>query len=265
MLYPGLVSITFRDLQPREIVALAQQGGAISIEWGGDVHVPPGDLATARDVHQMTIEAGLQVSTYGSYYRLRPEAAEDQPFAMVLASAVELGAPVIRVWAGNQSPDALTADERAALAQRTHDIAEQSAAAGVQIAFEYHGRTLTETTGATLELMSSINHPNISLFWQPRNGWLVAENLIGLQQVATWVSNIHCFHWWPTSRDRLPLADGAGNWNDYLEIIANLPGDRHVSIEFVQNGQPDQYLADAAILNHWLAAWNRRTGDRNPA
>ena len=30
------------------------------IEWGGDVHVPPGDEARARDVAALTREAGLE-------------------------------------------------------------------------------------------------------------------------------------------------------------------------------------------------------------
>jgi sugar phosphate isomerase/epimerase len=194
----------------------------------------------------------LTVSAYGSYYRLRPDRQEDHPFAAVLASAVELGAPVIRVWAGNESPDAVEAPARRELAERARQIAVLAAAENIQITFEYHSRTLTETTGAALELMQAINHPNVHLFWQPRNGWLMEENRIGMQQVAQWVSNIHCFHWLPTSKDRLPLESGAANWRVYLDQIAALEGDRHVSIEFVQNGTPEQYLADAAVLNAWL-------------
>jgi sugar phosphate isomerase/epimerase len=254
MLLPGLVSITFRQLKPRDIVALVMQAGGASIEWGGDVHVPPGDTAQAREVSQMTADAGLTVSAYGSYYRLRPEAEEEHPFEAVLASAVELGAPIIRVWAGIESPDGVDAAGRLELADRARQIAEQAAAQHIQIAFEYHSRTLTETSGATLELMEAIVHPNVRLFWQPRNGWLVDENRIGLQQVARWIANIHCFHWWPTSKDRLALAAGESNWRAYLDIIATLEGDRHVSIEFVQGGTPEQYLADAQTLKTWLSA-----------
>ncbi len=42
----GLVSVTFRQLSPEEIVRVAREAGLTVIEWGGDVHVPPGDSTT---------------------------------------------------------------------------------------------------------------------------------------------------------------------------------------------------------------------------
>src|SRR5256885_10789300 len=70
MLHPGLVSVTFRKLPPREVVSLAKQAGLYGIEWNGDVHLPPGDLGKARDLRELTLEAGLQVAAYGSYHRV---------------------------------------------------------------------------------------------------------------------------------------------------------------------------------------------------
>ena len=49
-IYTGLVSITFRRLNPLEIVSLVAENGLTAIEWGGDIHVPPGKLKLARDV-----------------------------------------------------------------------------------------------------------------------------------------------------------------------------------------------------------------------
>ena len=105
---PGLVSITFRGLTPQQIINGAVDAGVEGIEWGGDVHVPHGELATAREVAERTRDAGLAVSSYGSYYRFNES---DVQFSHVLATAVALGAPVIRVWAGRQgSADADAAE-----------------------------------------------------------------------------------------------------------------------------------------------------------
>src|SRR5215212_11999351 len=103
MLTSGLVSVTFRPLAPREIVQLAAAAGLRGIEWGGDIHVPHGDLQAARAVRQITADAGLQVLAYGSYFRFQPAAA----FEPVLETALALGAPLIRIWAGSQ-PSAAT-------------------------------------------------------------------------------------------------------------------------------------------------------------
>ncbi|NDC87712.1 MAG: sugar phosphate isomerase/epimerase, partial [Bacteroidetes bacterium] len=46
----ALLSITFRSLQAERIIALAAQAGLDGIEWGGDVHVPPTNLAHAQRI-----------------------------------------------------------------------------------------------------------------------------------------------------------------------------------------------------------------------
>src|SRR5690242_18609852 len=100
MVYSGLVSVTFRQLPPQQIVELAAQGGLAAIEWGGDVHVPHGELQTARRVLERTRQAGLQVAAYGSYYRVGVSPAQGLAFESVLETALALQAPTIRVWAG---------------------------------------------------------------------------------------------------------------------------------------------------------------------
>ena len=98
MFLPGLVSITFRQLSVTEIIALVTQAGLAAVEWGGDIHAPHGDEAQAQAIARMGADAGLRVAAYGSYYRVgHPETG---PFEAVLASAVALGAPHIRVWPG---------------------------------------------------------------------------------------------------------------------------------------------------------------------
>ncbi len=255
MLRSGLVSITFRSLSAAEVVDLARTAGIDGIEWGGDVHVPPGDVQRAGEVRHMTEDAGLSVSAYGSYYRLRPEADEEHPFEAVLDSAVALGAPTIRVWAGNQPSSAVDAAERGRIVEQSRRVADMAAEQGISIAYEFHGNTLTDTLESVLDLLRAVDHPNICTFWQPPNGMQPAESRAGLDAVAGWVSNIHCFHWWPTSKDRHPLADGEANWKLYLEKIAVLPGDRFVSVEFVKDDAPEQFLKDAAVLKRWLAKW----------
>jgi 3-dehydroshikimate dehydratase len=67
----GLLSVTFRKLSPDHIIRLVSQAGLQVIEWGGDIHVPHGDIEIAEQVGRMTREAGIEVASYGSYYSLR--------------------------------------------------------------------------------------------------------------------------------------------------------------------------------------------------
>ena len=93
----GLVSVSFRELSAIEIIRITKDTGLCAIEWGGDVHVPAGDLETAERVKTATYESCLSIPEYGSYYRIgRSEAAMGDAVAR---SAQALGTKVIRLWA----------------------------------------------------------------------------------------------------------------------------------------------------------------------
>jgi len=261
----GLVSITFRQLAPAEIIALVVQAGLTGIEWGGDVHVPHGDAARARLVRQQTDAAGLHVAAYGSYYRVGH--SESGPFDAVLASAVAVGAPLIRVWAGKQG--AATADTAYwdTVVQDSVQIAELAASEGIAVAYEFHRNTLTDSYATAQQLLLRAAHPNLFTYWQPPWHATVAENLAGLAQLAPWLWHAHVFHWRWQDGVRLPLADGHADWRAYLrqiQAMASPPRDstiidttRFAMLEFVADDSPAQFLRDAQTLQQWLASSDR--------
>lgn len=251
MLYGGLVSITFRQLSPREIVDLVQRSGLKGIEWGGDVHVPHGDLSTARDVGIMTREAGLSVAAYGSYYRVGCEGQKGVPnFQDVLETALELKAPLIRVWAGNAGSEDADQDLWDRVVEDSIRIGDMAQDRGVVIAYEYHGETLTDTLESTKRLMVKVNHPNVRSYWQPLPHHDIENRLDGLVEILPWLENIHVYHW--VSRERLPLEDGAQEWSKYWKIFKDAPRDGYALIEFVKDDNPEQFLEDAKTLKSWL-------------
>lgn len=54
MFTTGLVSISFRKETPQTLIRASREAGLEKIEWGGDVHVPVGDLARAKQVGEET-------------------------------------------------------------------------------------------------------------------------------------------------------------------------------------------------------------------
>jgi sugar phosphate isomerase/epimerase len=250
MIKPGLVSITFRQLTPPEIVALVAQAGLTGIEWGGDVHAPHGDISQAKAVRQMTAEAGLQVAAYGSYYRLSHD--DSGPFEAVLETAITLGAPAIRVWAGRQGPDKADAAYRQAVIEDSRRSADLAAAAGITIVYEFHANTLTDSNESTRKLLAAVDHPNLKTYWQPPRYSKLDYNLAGLAAIFPWLYGLHVFTWHTETGERLPLADGADLWAQYLAKIATLDRDMFAMIEFVANDAPDQFLLDAEVLKNWL-------------
>ncbi len=250
-IHPGLVSITFRQLTPTEIINLVVQAQLTGIEWGGDIHVPHGDVATAKTVRQQTLDAGLQVAAYGSYYRVSHD--ESGPFSAVLEAAVALGAPTIRVWAGRQGSDSADETYWQAVIEDARRIAELAAAEGITIAFEFHAKTLTDTNQSACTLLERVDHPNVRSYWQPPRHSTVADNLAGIAAVAPWLDNIHVFQWQRESGAREPLAAGQQDWQQYLAPIAAFDSERFALLEFVQDDAPAAFLQDAATLRQWLA------------
>lgn len=240
-LVPGLVSVTFRRLAPAAIVDLAVRAGMRAVEWGGDVHVPVGEHAVAREVAARCADAGIAVESYGSYFRATGE------FGPVLETALALGAPRVRVWAGERgSAEEEAREEVARGLSRAVELAGQ---AGVEVAVEYHANTLTDTLASTVQLLDDV--PGLLSYWQPPIGSGQDEALAAVSAVGPVAAHVFS---WDDAGVRLPLGAREGFWRTVLARLAELPGDRHALLEFVRDDDPAAFMADAAVLREWLAA-----------
>lgn len=253
MIHPGLLSVTFRKLSPSEIVALCRRAGLAGIEWGGDIHVPHGDLGRAREVRELTEHAGLRVAAYGSYYKAGWSEENGLPWAQVLASAVELGAPTIRVWPGSAGSRDMDESRRWNVITNLREIATTAAKVGISVSLEFHSGTLTDTNESASQLLVEVDHPNVYTLWQPHNGEPTEECVAGLADVLPKVGNVHVFYWWPSSAERHPLAAGAGRWKPFFDLLERAPGDRYAMLEFVPGDEPEAAVRDAATLKDWIA------------
>ncbi|MDW7656879.1 MAG: TIM barrel protein [Bacillota bacterium] len=252
MIRSGLVSITFRHLDAAAVIAVARRARLSGIEWGGDVHVPHGDTERAKTIRAMTEDAGLTVASYGSYYRAGEAPSIKNPdFADVLTSAKALGAPVIRVWAGNQPSNKASAVYQKVVIDDSARIARMAESENIRIAFEYHMNTLTDTSDSAVNLLNQAGHPNLFCYWQPPSDMDTATAQEGLQAISSWLSHIHVFYW-PRAQERRPLSEGSVQWRSYFDLIKSVPGDRYAMLEFVLHDNPDQAVSDAMTLNRLL-------------
>lgn len=250
---PGLVSVTFRSLSPEAIVALAVQARLRSIEWGGDVHVPHGDLRAAAAVRRLCADQGLTISAYGSYFRAGIVEPSNPPFAKVLDTALALGAARIRAWAGNCGSALASADTRRRVADDLRGACAAAAKVAIVIGLEFHDRTLTDTPESAMSLCDQVAADNLRCNWQPRIGPPASVARADIEALRPRLGDVHVFHLGP-DRSRLSLAQGADAWRSYLAAIST--GDalqRDASLEFVRNDDPKQLLTDARVLHDILA------------
>ncbi|MFC3798252.1 sugar phosphate isomerase/epimerase family protein [Cohnella sp. GCM10012308] len=221
------------------------QAGLDAIEWGGDVHVPPGDLPLARQVRAMTEAAGLQVSSYGSYFRV----GRDTNFSCVLDTAEALGAPSIRIWAGSVGSSEADDESYRRVVEETGRLADRSRQRGIGLSFEFHDGTLADTVSSSVALIRSIACDNVSLYWQPQIGVSPENNLTTLTAFLPWLSNVHVFQY-DERRRQQPLEAGEAAWRSYADVLRSTEKPRYLLLEFVKDEDIGQFLKDAAILKN---------------
>lgn len=240
----GLTSITFRNKNVREIINFAKRAKLDGIEWGSDVHVREGDIVTASRVRGLTISAGLQVLSYGTYYRL----GDNQNFALYLDSAIALGAKKMRIWAGGQSPQDVSDSMRAEMVRDARKIAQQAQKRNIEICFEYHRKTLTENKESALQLLHEVNEPNVSLYWQSNPDLSESEKWQEIDFLKKYIQTVHCFYWTPPNIRHL-MRDGEDNWREYIKRIGK---DAVYLLEFTPGNSTSNAFDDISILKELL-------------
>lgn len=241
--------MTFRALTPEQIVELAADAGLEAIEWGGDVHVPPGDVGRAEAVARATNDAGLAVASYGSYFR----AGVTESLTPVLDSAEALGADRVRIWAGGTGSDAATEADGNAVVVRLQAAAAEAEARGIGLALEFHSGTLADTAPSTRRLLADVGSPALSTYWQPTVAASADAVLEEYRELAPHTSAAHVFSWWP-ARERLPLRARDALWTRFFAEVRSAPAPpRDALLEFVPEDDPALLVREAAALRQYLA------------
>ncbi|HQF02831.1 MAG TPA: TIM barrel protein [Phycicoccus sp.] len=254
---PGLCSVTLRRKSASEVIAIAAAAGLHSIEWGADVHAPPGDPSSAADrarlveLGDLTRASGLRVASLGSYWRAGVTPLPD--LVAAVSSATALAAPRVRVWAGEVG----TAEADDALWDKVvHDLrvaSRHAADHGVELSLEFHPDTLTDSVESTIELLERVGSSNLRTHWQPRLDEEVEASVAGLERLLPWLSAVHVFSWWPGAH-RLPLSDRAHLWSAALDLLMRSVPPCDLLLEFVEQDDVQALDRDARTLRTLLSA-----------
>ena len=237
----GLVSVTFRQKKPEEIITLATQAGLTAIEWGGDIHVPHGDVKTAKVVGEMTRKAGLTAVSYGSYYQCLPG---ELTFDAVLETAEALGAKVIRVWAGNKDFDKAEEEKRNQVYEALRYAVEAAGSRGITVATEMHRNTLTNSLEGALTMLEKV--PGLMTYWQPSSQRTLEEECAIISRLGKYIVGTHIAYW--KENVQYPLADARERLERYIDVLNRESRAGFMLLEFVAGHSVQQFYEDAHIL-----------------
>lgn len=244
---PGLVSISFRSLTPDQILSLSVQAGLKAIEWGSDVHVPAGDIETARRVGDATRAAGLCIPAYGSYYKIG--LSDEADFSGIAACARALDTDHIRVWAYHKNPEDIAPEIYAQIVADARRICK--AVPDMTICLECHNNTLTSNPVSALKFLEDTACKNLKMFWQPNQLRTHEENLLACKALLPYIEHIHVFSW--EGSQHFPLAHHTERWQDYLDILRDgMPAKIPLMLEFMHDHQPETLSPTAKTLLDWI-------------
>ena len=240
----GLVSVTFRELSPIEIIKLAKEAKLDGIEWGADIHCPPDNPPNAKNVASLMREHGLSTISYGSYYRAGGESDSQHCFQDIVDTALLLETDNIRIWTGNISSKNADDDVWHRTVTDIRRVADMAAAKDITVSFEYHDGTLSDGLEPTLRLLRHVDRANVFTYWQALSGSVPEVNISDIKQLVhiKKLKNIHVFSM--SGNERLPLRALADHWARYVAAAA--PCNPALLLEFVKESA--QFADDAKYL-----------------
>ena len=161
----GFTSTSFRQIKSLEkIVSIALDSGVDCIEWGGDIHVK--DVNTAEYAKKLCDNAGIEISSYGSYYRVGSKNHDQWKSICEIAKA--LGAKSVRVWLGNKDSEKTDESTYTELVEDGKEICRTASEYGLIVCPECHDNTYNNNTDAFLKIRKDIGCPNFKTYFQSR-------------------------------------------------------------------------------------------------
>ncbi len=239
----GMASVTFRNKSIREVFEYAHAAGVEGIEWGICAnHMELMNETKADEIKALSEQYGIQIFSLGSYCRM--DSLEEALQAIETARMMK--APIIRIWAGRLGSLECSGEEYVRIIDNTKRMAVKAKEYGINIGFEYHTRTLTDTAKSAVKLVQDIGMDNVGLYWQPSGSLSKEENLREFQTVMPYLTgNLHVHNHTVENGYRL-LSEIEENIKAYYEDVKDRP--YRLLIEFVRDGSLESLIADANFL-----------------
>lgn len=226
----GLVSVSFRNNTPEEIVKSVKDSGLSAIEWGSDIHAPYTDIKNLEYIKNLCDKNGIEISSYGTYFTLGKDSLTE--FPEYINAAKILGTDVLRLWCGDKSYSDYSDEEFDAFCKICKEAALIAEKSNVKLCMECHNGTVTDCLKGALSLMKSVNSKSFRMYWQPNQFISEEENMEYAKGIAEYTEYLHVFNW--KGNEKYPLIDGREIWKKYLSFFDK---NRTLLLEFMPDGK----------------------------
>ena len=241
----GLCSVTFRKKTAEEIVRIAKNAGVSYIEWGGDVHVR--SLEDAKKVKTLCDEAGIKISSYGSY--INSAIYDEEKWRSTCEIAKEMGAASVRIWLGKKNSEITSEDEYKRLVENTDKMCKIAAEYGIKVCPECHGNTYNNNTDAFLRFAEELGRDNFKTYFQSRY-FRMAYDLDRIDRTFDLTENVHVSYR-DLKREQLFRKKDKNYLDTLLKKLRDKNFDGIVMVEFVSYGSEKRFYKDIEKLKSY--------------
>lgn len=226
----GFTSNSFRQIKTLDkIVEIAVTAGVDCIEWSGDIHVK--NTADAKAAKALCDKAGIEICSYGSYYRVGSKNAAE--WQSVCETANALGAASIRVWLGNEDSEKTSVEAYANLLEDAKSICSVAEKYGLLVCPECHGNTYNNNTDAFLKIREDIASDCFKTYFQSRYRRMEYD-LDRIERTLPYIENVHV-SFFDLRREQFPKYNPK-YMNTILDRLISLGFNGAVLVEFTYPG-----------------------------
>lgn len=255
----GLTSVTFRNLTYQEILHYCKECELTCIEWGSDIHVPQTDMHYAEIIRDASKQAGIRISSYGSYYSLCTHDNWTEAFLPYLKTAAVLNAPIIRIWSGSKSSCEVSQEYYCRAVNETQELCDMAANYQITIAFEYHDHSLSDTGKNAVQIAKDINRKNFGLYFQYDSHVTFDENISSLNEMLPYVKMVHVAYN-DFNRNALFIDEGNGVilWTRIINMLKSNQSKASFLLEFLKETSMEGLMRQTRVMKNLLKEgdWN---------
>ncbi len=241
MLKVGLVSVSFRNHSPKEIIKAVKEAGLNAIEWGSDIHAPCNATDRLNQIAQLQKSNGIKCSSYGTYFNLDTNKAEE--ITQYIAAAKILGTNILRIWCGNKASKEYSALEKKKLFEQAKNVTKTAKENNATLCLEFHPDTFSDCLESALHIIKFVNSPNFKMYWQPNQFKSFNENMLEADGLSAYVENIHVFNWNGSKRN--PLSNALKEWKAYATLFSK---EHYMLLEFMPDDKIESLKKEAEAL-----------------
>ncbi len=241
----GMTSVTFRNKTAVEVVEICRREKVGYIEWGSDVHVKT--LDDAQMVKKLCDEAGITVSSYGSYYRVGNGTAEQ--WRELCENADAMGAGSIRVWLGTKDSEKTNDEEYLLLLEDCRRICDVAKEYGIIVCPECHDNTFNNNTDAIIRFKNDLGRDNFKSYFQSRY-FRMEYDLDRIDRTFDFIKDMHVSYS-DLKREQMFRKKDKNYLDTLLKKMISKGFDGIVMLEFTQDSSEKAFAEDIGKLKSY--------------